>query len=258
MQIPKIKFVKMTLEENIEIIKWAYYEDDDVLGIYRYTIQYLPELAHIDKSLPKTDVYKIIENIVKTDYSKYKTEIENEVERYNNLWREYNDLYFEALAKYFEVEWPSNIDIIEVSVGLIPVFPRNLDDFSFAISTGVDDWKIIETCAHETLHFLWFEKWKNIYPEIPRIEYDSPYITWQYSEMVTDPILNSKPFSDIFDFEEKGYDTFYEMYDGETLVMDCLRQIYSENISINEKIVKGFNYIKGILQAKIDNHNIKK
>ena len=250
MKFPKIKFRKMTLEENIETIKWAYYEDNGALSVHSYTIEYFSELANIDESLPQSEVYKIIEEVVKKDYNEYETRMEKEAERYNCLWEKYNDLYFETLSNYLEIEWPQSIDVIEGKVGLIPVFPRYLDSFSFSIATGVDDWKIIETCAHETLHFLWFEKWRTIHPETPRREYDSPYITWQYSEMVTDPILNNKPFVDMFNFEEKGYDSFYELYDGDTLVMDNLRKIYNENISIAEKIDKGFEYIKNALNSK--------
>lgn len=117
----------------------AYYEEVSILSIHHYTIKYFPELANIDKNLSQSEVYKIIEEVVK---------------------------------KY-------------------------------------------------------------------------------YSEMVTDPILNNQPFVDIFDFEEKAYDSFYEIYENDTLVMDNLRKIYSENIPINEKIDKGFDYLKNILQSKI-------
>jgi len=72
MKIPKIEFKVMTLEENIETIKWAYYEDNGVLSVHSYTIQYFPELANIDKSIPQSEVYKIIEEVVKKDYNKYK------------------------------------------------------------------------------------------------------------------------------------------------------------------------------------------
>lgn len=250
MKIPKIEFKPMSLEENIEIVKWAYYEDDGVLSVYDYTVEYFPELANIDRTLPKNEVYKIIEEVVRKNYSTYQSKIVLEVNRYNNLWKKYNNTYFLALSNYLEVEWPLNLEIIEASVGLIPVFPRCLDNFSFSIAIEVEDWKLIETCAHETLHFLWFEKWKKIHPETPKMEYDSPYIVWQYSEMVTDPILNNTPFVAMFSFAEKGYDSFYKMYDNDVLVMDNLRKIYSENISITEKIDKGFEYIKNVLNSK--------
>ena len=52
-----------------------------------------------------------------------------------------------------KIEWPNNLKEISATVGLIPVFPRYLDNFSFSIGTGVDDSKLLEVCAHETLHF---------------------------------------------------------------------------------------------------------
>ena len=252
MNVPKLKFKKMNLQENIDTIKWAYYEDNGVLSVRDFTIQYFPQLADLDENLSQQEVYKIIEQVVTEDYEKYEKRIEQEVIRYNHLWGKYNDIYFQTLENYLCVSWPKNLNVIDGKVGLIPVFPRYLDSFSFSVSTGVEDWKIIEVCAHETLHLLWFEKWKKMYPEIPRREYDSPFITWQYSEMVTDPILNNKPFSNIFGniFIERGYDSFYELYDGNNLIMDKLRKLYSENISTEDKMNNGFVYIKNYLENK--------
>lgn len=250
MGVPKLKFRPISLEENIDIIKWAYYEDNGLLSVRDFTIKYFEELGQLDDNAPKDDVYNLIEQVVRADYYKYEERIKEEVIRYNNLWQKYNDVYFKTLSNYLSIDWPSDLEIIEGKVGLMPVFPRYLDKFSFSVATGIDDLKLIETCAHETLHFLWFEKWKSIHPETPRREYDAPYITWQYSEMVTDPILNNKPFSDIFEFREQGYNSFYEIYDGQTLVMDNLRKLYGEDIEINEKINNGFDYVRKILDLK--------
>ena len=59
-----------------------------------------------------------------------------------------------------------------------------------------------------------------------------------------------KPFCDMFSFQERGYDSFYQMYDGEELVMDKLRQIYSKNIPVDEKIGEGFEYVKNIFEPE--------
>ena len=66
--------------------------------------------------------------------------------------------------------------------------------------------------------------------------------------MVTDPILNNKPFSNFLPFKEKSYDSFYELYDDNELVMDKLRKIYSNDSNIDTKIEEGFNYIKSTLK----------
>jgi len=244
MFLPRIVFREMTLEENINIIKWEYFEKEGPLNIQKIVINQFKELDGLDENLSKEEIYKIIKEVVTKYYNKNKEKIKKEVLKYNEIWSKYNDSYFKELSKYLNITWPTSHKIIDAGVGLIPVFPRYLDSFGFSIGINIDEFGVKKISAHETLHFLWFEKWKRLHPETPRREYESPYITWQYSEMVTDPILNNLPFTKIFDFIERGYDSFYEMYDNGELVMDKLRNIYSENIPIEEKINNGFEYLK--------------
>lgn len=51
----------------------------------------------------------------------------------------------------------------------------------------------------------------------------------------------------MFEFDERGYDSFYELEDDSSKVMDKLRNIYSKDISIEEKMNDGFNYISRVL-----------
>lgn len=244
--MPTINFKKMTKAENIEIIKWAFFEENETLNIYKYTINLFPELANIDKQkVSKEYIFSIIEEVVSKKYDKIAPIIDQEVRRYSNIWHNYNDKYFAMLINYFNIKWPNNKNIINASVGIIPVYPRYLDDFGFSLSVGIDDAKIVELSTHETLHFAWFIKWKQLYPETERREYDSPFIPWKYSEMVTDPILNNKPFTLLFSslFQERGYDSFYHISDNGELVMDKLRKIFSKDISVETKIKEGYDYI---------------
>lgn len=139
MKTPKLKFRKMSLQENIELIKWAYYENDDLFNIHNFTIKYFPKLENLDKKLSKEEINQIIENVVRESYEKHKNEIEKEIQRYNEIWQPYNDLYFKTLSNYLKISWPNNIDIVEGRVGLIPVFPRCLDSFSFSVSINMSD-----------------------------------------------------------------------------------------------------------------------
>ena len=58
MKIPKIIFREMTLEENIETIKWAYYEDNGDLSVHDFTIEYFPELKELKKTHQKKQYIK--------------------------------------------------------------------------------------------------------------------------------------------------------------------------------------------------------
>ena len=56
MFLPKIRFREMTLEENIEVIKWAYFEDNGALSVHDFTVNYFPELANLDSTLSRKPV----------------------------------------------------------------------------------------------------------------------------------------------------------------------------------------------------------
>ena len=253
MTIPKIIFKEMSLKENIELINWALSEDNKTLDVYKYTIDYYPELGKI-KNLSEKEIEKKVSEVVTKDYKTYYSKIKSEVNRYNQIWNKYNNDYFTSLTKYLHISWPENHSIIEAKVGLIPVFPRWLETYSFAVSTNLSKEKLIETAAHETCHFLWFEKWHNLYPKCPKREYNSPYIPWKYSEMVVDPILNSLEINNIFNnlFKEKAYDSFYELKYNNEYVMDVLKDIYKTNERIEEKIKKGYEYVKIVLEKSED------
>lgn len=252
MNYPTIVFRKMTLKENIDFVKEAFYEHGESLSLHDYTLEAFPELKKYDLNSSKEEVFLALEKVVSDRYKKLNDVIENKVKACSKIWDEVNDKYFKLLTEFFEVEFPEKFKTIDASIGILPVCPRYLDSFSFSISIGVPDNVIVNLCAHETLHFAWFEKWKEIYPDTPREEFDSPYLCWQYSEMVTDPILNNEPFLSQFNFNEHGYNSFYDLYDNGELVMDKLRAIYSEHISIEEKIKKGYGYIKRYYSKSIN------
>ena len=240
--IPRIKFRKMTKEENTDIIKWFYFRNNDFLDIQHYMLILFPELKNIDNNLSKEEVYKKIEEVVTYNYKENETNIEEEIKRYDTIWSKYNDIYMKTISDYLNIDW-TNIDTIDASIGLIPVFPRNLDDHSFSLSIGVSKDTLIETCAHETLHFIWFKKWRELFPQCSKEKFNSPYLPWQYSEMVVDPILNSEIIKKILPIKATAYNSFYEIKDGEENVMDNLNKIFEGQVPIENKIIEGYNYL---------------
>lgn len=106
MTIPKIIFREMTLEENIDTIKWAYYENNDSLSVHNFTVGYFPELAVFDENTPKEIVYKKIEEVVTKEYNFCLERIKSETKRYNDIWQKYNDKYLTLLSNYLKVDLP--------------------------------------------------------------------------------------------------------------------------------------------------------
>ncbi len=245
----KVIFKKMSLENNIEFIKDIFNEaDDKLLSVHTFTINLFPELKNVFDSMSLEDIYILIESVVTKYYDNNSLNIDNDVERYNNVWNRYNDEFFNKLTKFLNLEWPKEHEVVEATVGIIPVCPRYLDEFSFSVHDGLTDEQLIETCAHELCHFLWFEKWKMLYPECSREEYESPYVVWQYSEAVVDPILKASGIKEIFNSNNTfSYDSFYENYDN---LMNELTDIYLSDLDIDTRINEGFNYYRKITSQK--------
>ncbi len=249
MNYPKIVFKPISLEDNIELVKWAYYENNGSISIHDYLLNYFPKLKMINASYSKEKINLFIEETVKEDYYLYYERIISETERYNNIWKKYNDSYLKALSKYLNISFSDNIEIIYAYVGLTPTYPRDLDTSSFTIGTGLNENDIVRITAHELCHFLWFIKWKELYPNTTREEFDSPYLPWKYSEMVVDPILNSKEIYEILKVHEKAYDSFYEIKDiNGVSMMNSLIDIYNSNEPIEKKIKLGYEYILTVLK----------
>lgn len=245
--VPKVVFRPMTLEENIKVIEWAYFENNGSLDVHQYLLEYYPELSEVE-GYDRGVILEKIHEVVSRDYFQYEKKIYDEVRRYQSSWDKYNDKYMMEISKYLNCSW-DDIREISASVGLIPVFPRYLDTYSFSISTNVKEDMLNEKIAHETLHFLWFLKWKSLFPNTSRREFDSPFMPWVYSEMVVDPILNSPAVFKLFDNSARAYDNFYDyQYDGKS-VMSVLKDIYLEDDSIEEKIVYGYQYVSEAIHS---------
>ena len=244
MMRPKIKFEVLPLKNNIEEVEWAYFDGSKSLNSKTTIIEYFNELRGLE-SLKKAEIKRKIVEIVGNYYDERKKDLEMEKERYQKLWDEYNDKFFKSLTDYLDISWPKNNLEIRVFIGLILISPRFLESFSFYIPAYLKDEDIIETCAHESLHFLWFTKWKTLYPKCDSKEFESPHPVWRYSEMVVDPILNDKIFSHILKAPVLANDDCYNILDDDDKnAFDYIKRIYASDIPISRKIIIGFKYLE--------------
>lgn len=247
--MPRVNFKKISLDENIELIKYFYFLDDgdDSLDIYKSICECFPKIGLIDDNLSAEEKTKLITDIVKEKYISSENKIDSDVDRYNEIWNKYNDDYVNALSEYLGVSWP-DIDVFDAKVGVLPLAPRDIDEFSFCLNVGIPSNFVIDITAHELCHFLWFVKWKELFPGCDSESFNSPNLPWKYSEMVIDPILNSKMIKDILGVDIFAYESFYEIKDGNSLLMDNLRNIYASDELIDEKIKLGYDYVDRALK----------
>ena len=142
-----------------------------------------------------------------------KKELERKRESFQKEWNKINNRFMETLSKILEIDWPKEDKKILACVSLNPICPRDIKKRYFDIYYQGDvDW-MKSLVMHEVLHFLWFEKWKQIFPKTSEKHFNTPYLEWQLSEMVPKIILSDKRIQKIFEHKPGVYKEYTFKYE---------------------------------------------
>jgi len=136
------------------------------------------------------------------------------------------------LQEIIGTKWPQNRQKIKAMISINPICPRFLDDWSFSMFYNykkLTDAR--EVIMHECCHFLYFKKWKELYPEINEKKYESPYIEWHLSEIVAPIILNDKRVQKYLKQKAVFYEEHSKIKIGNKSTPKYFTEIYNQNIN---------------------------
>ena len=168
-----------------------------------------------------------------------------------NDWNMISDEFMTILSKHFETDWLENKDVITGYVSILPIFPRFLSKFSFCVGYKGTILQARETIAHEILHFLWFKKWKEIFPEIFEDKYESPNLVWRLSEIMDPIILQCQPeIKKLIQPIRWGYSSFKDIKIDDISMTEYFVRIY--NNCVKDK--KSFEESLQILWKEAQEH----
>jgi len=124
-------------------------------------------------------------------------------------------------------EW--ELETIPGGISLIPFSIRDLEKKRFDVYYKKDILNILKTTTHELFHFIYFDKWQDIFPNTTIEEMDYPNPVWALSEIVLPIMLNNSKIKDILGIGFKNYSMFEnEILEGEKVVLH-IERIYKEN-----------------------------
>lgn len=231
MEYPKLIFKKLPLSDNIEIIKWSYSQDDS-LDTKNKVIDYFPSINDSN-----------IDSVVTKEYNETIRLFDESINNYREYWNSISLEYLSILFNYLNID--SYSESLTVYVGILPIAPRNINNREIYINVGMEKSNFLNIITHEVLHFVWFSKFKNLFPEISYDEFNAPNIAWIYSELVTPIILN---MDSIVKLTLTNEECLYDFMSEE--VIDKLRNIFDQNKQIDERIREGYEYIKDYFNNK--------
>jgi len=194
-----------------------------------------PELRKIQKDCKSKEEFidKLKEFLIKLSADRQE-EMLKAKEVIELEWEKIGTEFLQALSEHFETEWPKDKPEIVGYVSNLPVFPRFLDKYQFCV--GYENTaKSIETSAHEILHFLWFKKWKEVFPEMERREYESPKLAWRLSEIMDPIILQCHPkIKELIKPKGWGYSSFKDIKIGDVSMTEYFKKIYLDSVAAGD------------------------
>ncbi|UZE93852.1 MAG: hypothetical protein IB618_03755 [Candidatus Pacearchaeota archaeon] len=186
--LPKIEFKLASFKYNYQILNYFVFHKSP--KIRKRILNVYPELRKIYSIKKNTERDKFIREFCKRQSSKNSKAIMKKKEIIDKEWRKIHTPFMKALSKVLEIKWPNTKIIGYLSI--VPVYPRHLNNWSFSFYYKENTKGIIAVIAHEISHFLYFKKFKELFPKINKRRYDIPYIEWYLSEMLA-PIILAHP-----------------------------------------------------------------
>lgn len=190
MNMPKVIFTDIPLSKEIDWIHGFLFQNK--LGWGKYIVKKHPEIKKVFSFKTESEQVQFLRGYI----VKFRIENQKLIEKnktiYQKEWQKVEKDFFIILSEIIQIDWPKNRKTIKAMVSLNPICPRFLKDWSFSIFYNYK--KIpsaMEVIMHESCHFLYFEKWKQLYPKMDSKKFESPYLEWHLSEILAPIILNN-------------------------------------------------------------------
>lgn len=200
--IPKVKFQLAKPEYDIWLMK-QFLLGKNKKRKEKISIEH-PKLKEFIEKTNNIDF--ALKNYVENFYENNIKELNKKISEFQNEWDAINNFFMEELSKTIETGWPKDLKIINAYVSITPICPRFLKSFSFSIYYKTEYMKKIS--AHEITHFLYFKKWKEIFPNTEDKQREAPYLIWYLSEILA-PVILRNP--NLIKFTETSLKTSYPL-----------------------------------------------
>jgi len=149
-----------------------------------------------------------------------------------------------VLSEVVEQDWPDRDKKILARISLNPICPRYIKQRTFDLFYKSKLEYMKSVAIHEILHFIYFEKWKKVFPKTPKKEFDAPYLIWQLSEMVPKIILNDKQVQNVFRYRFSSYKEYENFKLNGKPLLSYLQSFYENKKDFADFLKKSWKFVK--------------
>ena len=245
MNIPKVEFSVVPLDKIFSLI---HYLLNPVKGDWDWSnaiYKNYPELKDKLQNIKDKKERKEIEYHFFTEvFNKERIELEKRAKIFQREWNKINDDIMLVLSKVIEQEWSEKDKKIFARISLNPICPRYIKQRTFDLFYKQKPKYMKSVAIHEILHFMYFEKWKKIFPKTNEKEFDTPHLVWQLSEMLPGIILNDKQVQNVFKYKFDSYKEYENVKLNGKPLLSYLQDFYDNRKNFADFLRKSWKFVK--------------
>jgi hypothetical protein len=196
----------------------------------KYIFEVHPVLKkQIGRSEITQSSFPIFYKYSKNFYKDNKKLINKNLSNYKREWGSIENDYLNLLQNILEIDWPKRKKILKAYLSISPIYPRDLNSWSFHVPfNDVNMMRMV--CAHEILHFIYFLKWKEIFPKSNEKNFQMPHLVWKLSEILAPVIINNTlEIQKLIKYRDNGYSAFRKIMIKNNTVLDHFARIYKDH-----------------------------
>jgi len=241
---------------NIDLVaRWVspgYNRANKTLPFAESAYALFPELrGKISGGMTDAQIRKIVAPCVKRKLKENKRLIQKKTGYLQAYFQRINGALLAALADVHETRWPAGCQRIDCYAGYISRCPRNVITKKFWVSCTMDEEEIVRAAVHEMCHFMFYEKWKEIFGAVHPEDLGHPSPRWYLEEMAVDPLLNDVRIRAIVPLEHRAYPQFYSETIAGAAVMDHIKGFYADRDSVEGFIRNAYRFVEGNIEEII-------
>lgn len=245
MNNPQVKFRVAQINHIIGLI-------NDFLnpgkGDWDWSRGILNRYPELDKKLKNIKNKSKRKGITRAFFKKFiinnKILLERRARLFQKEWDKINDKIMNALSEILEIKWPKKDKQIRAFVSPNPICPRYIKERTFDVYFLSSIKEMRATAVHEILHFLYFEKWKQVYPKSNEKHFDAPYLIWELSEMVPKTILSDKRLQKRLRHNPNVYKEYKNLKIKGRPLLSYINNFYSKRKDFEDFLRKSWTFVR--------------
>src|SRR3989344_2707540 len=243
--IPKVEF---KIPPTIQVLGTIWYFLNPDKKEWDWKDRVLDKYPKLKKKFYQTQDINERKKIVSEFFLNYEKKNKNKIEckknQFQKSWNIINDKYMKAISEVVEIDWSKDCENMTAWITLNPICPRDIQKRSFDVFFKFTAGKGKEVGVHEILHFIYFEKWKQVFKKYNEKEFDYPHLVWKLSEIVPKAIMSDIRIQRAFKHKPEVYKVWERTKINNKPLLDYIQEFYDKKKDFASFLKESYEFVK--------------